>query len=131
VGQITYSNFQAAFSGNFSLLDKYINIGPYEIGGDGTTINNTEYPFSESIDKYPMFSHSEFENILGPSMRYIYDFAKPDQYYLILTTGQSGNVMSDNYHDQTPYWLQGKYMLIKTDESSIRKNINLLLIKRK
>lgn len=130
-GRLHTVTFKHAFSGNFSLLDKYINIGPYEIGGDGTTINNTEYPFSESIDKYPMFSHSEFENILGPSMRYIYDFAKPDQYYLILTTGQSGNVMSDNYHDQTPYWLQGKYMLIKTDESSIRKNINLLLIKRK
>lgn len=130
-GRLHTVTFKHAFSGNFSLLDKYINIGPYEIGGDGTTINNTEYPFSESIDKYPMFSHNEFENILGPSMRYIYDFAKPDQYYLILTTGQSGNVMSDNYHDQTPYWLQGKYMLIKTDESSIRKNKNLLLIKRK
>lgn len=130
-GRLHTVTFKHAFSGNFSLLDKYINIGPYEIGGDGTTINNTEYPFSESIDKYPMFSHSEFENILGPSMRYIYDFAKPDQYYLILTTGQSGNVMSDNYHDQTPYWLQGKYMLIKTDESSIRKNKNLLLIKSK
>lgn len=130
-GRLHTVTFKHAFSGNFSLLDKYINIGPYEIGGDGTTINNTEYPFSESIDKYPMFSHSEFENILGPSMRYIYDFAKPDQYYLILTTGQSGNVMSDNYCDQTPYWLQGKYMLIKTDESSIRKNKNLLLIKRK
>lgn len=130
-GRLHTVTFKHAFSGNFSLLDKYINIGPYEIGGDGTTINNTEYPFSESIDKYPMFSHSEFENILGPSMRYIYDFAKPDQYYLILTTGQSGNVMSDNYRDQTPYWLQGKYMLIKTDESSIRKNKNLLLIKRK
>lgn len=130
-GRLHAVTFKHAFSGNFSLLDKYINIGPYEIGGDGTTINNTEYPFSESIDKYPMFSHSEFENILGPSMRYIYDFAKPDQYYLILTTGQSGNVMSDNYRDQTPYWLQGKYMLIKTDESSIRKNKNLLLIKRK
>lgn len=130
-GRLHTVTFKHAFSGNFSLLDKYINIGPYEIGGDGTTINNTEYPFSESIDKYPMFSHNEFENILGPSMRYIYDFAKPDQYYLILTTGQSGNVMSDNYHDQTPYWLQGKYMLIKTDESSIRKNKNLLLIKSK
>ncbi|MCZ7610379.1 MAG: penicillin acylase family protein [Ignavibacterium sp.] len=130
-GRLHTVTFKHAFSGNFSLLDKYINIGPYEIGGDGTTINNTEYPFSQSIDRYHLFSHSEFENILGPSMRYIYDFAKPDQYYLILTTGQSGNVMSDNYCDQTPYWLQGKYMLIKTDESSIRKNKNLLLIKRK
>ncbi|HQI40948.1 MAG: penicillin amidase [Ignavibacteriales bacterium UTCHB2] len=130
-GRLHSVTFKHAFSGNFNLLDKYINIGPYEIGGDGTTINNTEYSFAESIEKYSMFRHNEFDNILGPSMRYIYDFAKPDEYYLILSTGQSGNVMSDNYRDQTPYWLKGKYMLVRTDESSIRKNKNLLIIKHK
>ncbi|MCC6255963.1 MAG: penicillin acylase family protein, partial [Ignavibacteriaceae bacterium] len=46
---------------------------------------------------------------------------------LILTTGQSGNVMSDNYRDQTPLWLNGKYMKIRTDETSIRKNSKYLL----
>nr|MBP9121473.1 penicillin acylase family protein [Ignavibacterium sp.] len=39
-----------------------------------------------------------------------------------LTTGQSGNVMSDNYNDQSPLWLKGKYMKIRTDETSIRNN---------
>ena len=28
-------------------LDKYINIGPFRIGGDGTTIFNTQYPFQK------------------------------------------------------------------------------------
>jgi penicillin amidase len=129
-GRLHKVTFKHSFSGNFSLLDKYINIGPYEIGGDGTTVNNTEYPFAESIEEFAMFRHEEFDNVLGPSMRYIYDFARPDEYYLILTTGQSGNVMSDNYRDQAPLWLKGKYMLIRTDESSIRKNKNLLLIKK-
>lgn len=124
--------FKHAFSGNFSLLDQYINIGPYEIGGDGTTINNTEYPFAKSIEEYAMFRHDEFDNVLGPSMRFIYDFANPNEFYLVLTTGQSGNVMSDNYRDQTPLWLSGKYMKIRTDEASIKKNIkNLLRIVRK
>lgn len=125
-GKLHKVTFKHSFSGNFSLLDKFINIGPFEIGGDGTTINNTEYPFAESIEKYAMFKHNEFDNVLGPSMRYVYDFAKPDEYHLILTTGQSGNVMSDYYKDQTPYWLSGKYMLIKTDDQSIRQNKNLL-----
>src|SRR5690606_379783 len=64
--------FKHAFSGQSSLVDKFINIGPYNIGGDGTTIFNTEYPFRESIEKFPNFSHDEFENTLGPSMRYIF-----------------------------------------------------------
>ena len=126
-GNMHKVTFKHAFSGNFSLLDKYINIGPYELGGDGTTMFNTEYPFAESIEEFSMFRHNEFDNVLGPSMRFIFDFAYPDEFYLILTTGQSGNVMSDNYRDQTPLWLNGKYMKIRTDEESIRKNSKHLL----
>jgi penicillin amidase len=125
-GTLHKVTFKHPFSGNSGLLDKLIDIGPYEIGGDGTTIFNTEYSFSESIEEYPRFRHDPFENELGPSMRFIYDFANPEEFYLILTTGQSGNVMSDHYNDMTRLWLEGKYMKIKTDESSIRKNKKLL-----
>ncbi len=126
-GTIHKVTFKHAFSGNFSPLDKYINIGPNEIGGDGTTIFNTEYPFAASNENYSVFKHEEFENVLGPSMRFIFDFANPDEFYLILTTGQSGNVMSDHYKDQNPLWLKGSYMKIKTDETSIRNNTKDLL----
>ena len=126
-GSLHKVTFKHAFSGNFSPLDNYINIGPNEIGGDGTTIFNTEYPFAESIEEFSMFRHNEFDNVLGPSMRFVYDFANPDEFYLILTTGQSGNVMSAHYKDQNPLWLKGKYMKIKTDEDSIRKNSKNLL----
>jgi penicillin G amidase len=125
-GRLHKVTFKHSFSGNFSLLDEYINIGPFEIGGDGTTINNTEYPFAKSIDEYAMFRHNEFDNVLGPSMRFIYDFANPEEFYLTLTTGQSGNVMSEHYRDQNPLWLKGKYMKLKTDEASIRMNKTLL-----
>ncbi len=126
-GRMHKVTFKHAFSGNFSLLDNYINIGPNEVGGDGTTIDNTEYPFAKSIEEYSMFRHDEFDNVLGPSMRFVYDFANPDEFYLILTTGQSGNVMSDNYRDQTPLWLKGNYMKIRTDEASIKNNSKNLL----
>ncbi len=96
-GTLHQAIFKHAFSGFSSLVDKIIDIGPFEIGGDGTTIFNTEYPFYESIEKFPRFRHTEFENNLGPSMRFIYDFSKPDEFFLILTTGESGNVMSDHY----------------------------------
>jgi len=127
-GKLHKLTFKHPFSGNFSLLDEYINIGPFEIGGDGTTIFNTEYPFSESIEEYPVFRHDLFENDLGPSMRYIYDFNNSDEFYLILTTGQSGNVMSDHYSDMAIPWLTGGYMKISTNENTIKNSGNKLLI---
>ena len=126
-GSLHTVTFKHAFSGVSWILDEVINIGPYEISGDGTTIFNTEYPFYESIEKYPLFRHKPFECELGPSMRFIYDFAKPDEFYLILTTGQSGNIFSDHYKDQTELFLSGKYMKLKTDEKSIETQQNTLL----
>ena len=118
-GRMHHVIFKHAFSGFSSIVDNIIDIGPFEIGGDGTTIFNTEYVFYESIDRFPRFSHSEFENDLGPSMRFIYDFSEPDEFYMILTTGESGNVMSDHYSDMSEMWLKGGYLKIKTDEESI------------
>ena len=126
-GKIHQVTFKHAFSGVSGLLDNVIDIGPFNIGGDGTTIFNTEYPFYESIDKYPPFKHKEFENVLGPVMRYIYDFSKPNEFYMVLTTGESGNVMSDHYSDMTKMWLRGGYVKVRTDEKSITNPNNKLL----
>lgn len=125
-GTLHKVTFKHMFSGNSKILDNLINIGPFEIGGDGTTIFNTEYPFAKSIEKYPRFRHSEFENNLGPAMRFIYDFSKPDEFFMVLTTGESGQVLSDHYKDMTNFWLNGKYIKIRTDTVSIFKNENLL-----
>ena len=128
-GKLHQVTFKHAFSGVSSILDNFINIGPYSIGGDGTTIFNTEYPFYESIKKYPRFTHDQFENNLGPSMRYIFDYSKPDLFYMILPTGQSGNVMSDHYKDMTDMWLHRKYITVRTDLNSIEQNKNKYIIK--
>ncbi len=118
--------FKHSFSGQAAILDNFINIGPYNIGGDGTTIFNTEYPFFEANEEIGLLDHEEYENILGPQMRFIHDYADPDNFYIILTTGQSGNVMSDHYSDMTPLWLNGKYMKICTNETDIRNSKNKL-----
>ena len=119
-GKLHTVTFKHPFSGVSWILDEVINIGPYEISGDGTTIFNTEYAFSESIEEYPLFRHDPFDCELGPSMRFIYDFAKPDEFYLILTTGQSGNIFSEHYDDMTGLFLDGKYMKIYTNENKIQ-----------
>jgi penicillin amidase len=126
-GNLHKVTFKHAFAGVSWIIDEVVNIGPYEISGDGTTIFNTEYAFSESIEEYPLFRHKPFDCELGPSMRFIYDFAKPDEFYLILTTGQSGNIFSDHYQDQTELFLNGKYMKIRTNEESIKVPNNNLL----
>ncbi|WP_337873376.1 penicillin acylase family protein [Ignavibacterium sp.] len=126
-GRIHKVIFKHSFSGDFSLIDKFVNIGPFEIGGDGTTIFNTEYPFSKSIEEFAAFRHEEFENVLGPSMRFIYDFAKNDELNLILTTGQSGNLFSEHYSDMSEYWLKGKLIKIRTDDISIKSSDKKLL----
>jgi penicillin amidase len=126
-GKLHTVTFKHAFAGVSWMVDEVVNIGPYEISGDGTTIFNTEYPFYESIEKYPLFRHEPFDCELGPSMRFIYDFAKPDEFYLILTTGQSGNIFCDHYNDQTELFLNGKYMKIRTDEASITNQRNNLI----
>ncbi|HVO74486.1 MAG TPA: penicillin acylase family protein [Ignavibacteriaceae bacterium] len=127
-GRLHQVIFKHPFSGLSKWIDEYINIGPYPIGGDGTTLFNTEYPFNKGVSKYPQFDHETFQNTLGPSMRFIFDFSKPDEFYLVLTTGQSGNVMSNHYKDMTNMWRNGKYLKIKTDEKSIRKNQNKFIL---
>jgi len=117
------------FGGVSGILDKYINIGPYSIGGDGTTLFNTEYPFIEGIKNFPRFDHQPFENNVGPAMRYIFDFSKPSEFQMILNSGQSGNLMSDHFRDMTEMWLRGNYVTVKTDDSSIRKNQYKLVLK--
>ena len=125
-GNIHKVVFKHTFSGQAAVIDKFINIGPYAIGGDGTTLFNTEYPFSEPNKEIGLLNHEPYENILGPQIRFIYDYDNPDEFYLILTTGQSGNIMSNHYSDMTNLWLDGKYMKISTDANKIKRSENKL-----
>ena len=97
------------FHGLSSFIDEFIDIGPYEIGGDGTTLFNTEYSFNDS-----------YKTVLGPSMRFLFDFAQPDEFYIIMPAGQSGNIFSKHYKDMTEMWLSGKYIKINTSEKRIK-----------
>jgi penicillin amidase len=103
-GKLHYILFKHPFHGVSSLLDKIFDVGPFPIGGGGTTIFNTEYKFTKP-----------FANILGPSMRYIYDFAKPNEFYIVLPNGQSGHFMSEHYKDMTLSWLHGNYFKVNME----------------
>ncbi len=131
-GRIHKVMFKHPLSGAFNPVDKLINIGPFEVGGDGTTIFNTEYSFAKKPNFRSDFFNNQFDNVLGPSMRFIYDFGTPDELNIVLTTGQSGNIFSEHYSDMSDFWLKGKYYKINISESSfISSDKKKLTIKKK
>lgn len=109
-GKIHQVKFKHPFSGQNSILNYLVDIGPFEIGGDQTTLNNTSFKFSEP-----------FDNNLGPSMRQITDLSNIDSSLIILTSGQSGHITHDNYSDQSEMWLKGKYILFNTASKVYQK----------
>lgn len=103
-------------------LSPILNIGPYEIGGNGTTIANAEYSFSNSLKT------TEFAVYLGASMRFIADMSDSKNYYSILSTGESGQPQQPNYNDQTRLWVNGEYKIVKLDHKDFQKDEYKLLV---
>jgi len=107
--------------GTVPAIDKTFNIGPYEAGGDQTTVNNAEYSFVKAI------RNGTFENDLGPSMRMITDLSDISHSLSINSTGQSGQPLHPDYQDQSRLWLYGDYKENVMDEKEmIEKGYNLL-----
>jgi len=110
-GKIHTLTFKHIFHGQSEIADLVLNIGEFQMGGDGTTLFNTEFSFSEP-----------YEVRLGPSMRFIYDFAEPEKIYMVLTAGESGHFMNAFYKNMTQNWLTGKYFTVETDFEKIKNN---------
>ena len=89
-------------------LGAVFNIGPFPIGGSGTTLNNGEYYLADP-----------YKVTLGPSTRQIVDFSNLDDARSIIPTGESGQPMNDHYSDQTPLWLNGEYHVMPIDSVKV------------
>jgi penicillin amidase len=89
-------------------LGAVFNIGPFPIGGSGTTVNNGEY-----------YLANPYQVTLGPSTRQIVDFSDIDGALSVIPTGQSGQPMHDHYSDQTPLWLSGEYHTMPLDSAHV------------
>ncbi|HTR82544.1 MAG TPA: penicillin acylase family protein [Bacteroidota bacterium] len=85
-------------------LGAVFNIGPFPVGGSGTTVNNGEY-----------YLANPYSVTLGPSTRQIVDFSDIDGAQSIIPTGESGQPMNEHYADQTPLWLNGNYHAMPLD----------------
>ncbi len=82
------------------LLRPLVNLGPYPIGGDNTTINHQQWSY-----------FAPFNVIIGPSMRFLTDLKQP-KWWCILPGGQSGHPLHPHYNDQIQHWLFGQLLEI-------------------
>ncbi|MCC6866574.1 MAG: penicillin acylase family protein [Ignavibacteria bacterium] len=109
--------------GNIGSLDKTFNIGPFETGGDQTSVNNTEYRFSDVILK------GEFNTVVGASMRMIVNLADIEHPLTINSTGQSGQPVDKHYNDQSRMWSYGDYRKNFMNEfEMLDRNYSLLIL---
>lgn len=85
--------------GSVRLFGSLFNRGPFPVGGDATTPNQTSHA--------PHLPLSLVQ--VTASYRQIYDVGMWDQAKTVTTSGQSGHPMSANYADQITMWLEGVY----------------------
>lgn len=120
-GKLHKINIKHILSGNNSFIDKFINLGPFEIGGNGTSLFNTEY-----------LNDSSYDAIIGQSVKFIYDFSEKENFYYILPTGQSGHPMSKHYNDMTTKWIQEEYNIFIINKDFVKSsNFNRFQLRKK
>lgn len=70
-----------------------------------------------------------FETIVGPSWRFLIDFADIDGALFVLPAGNSGNPMSPHFFDFNQMWQEGKYWNIPISKERVQaKAVSTLLI---
>ncbi len=101
--------------GTVGILNTWMNFnrGPYPIGGDNSTIDANFNAFNPK--------EKEFEAVIGPSMRYLLDWSKPDGFLIIGNLGQSGNPFSKHYDDFLPFMQKGKYWNVPFTKLAVEK----------
>ena len=94
----------------FNLL---FNVGPFPVPGGPEVINQMGFDLT---------GDGVYRVKYGPAMRIVLDFADVEGSKSILPTGQSGNVMSRYYYDQSNMYNTGKMRKQKMNRAEIESN---------
>jgi penicillin amidase len=78
-------------------LQRWFNIGPSAVGGDGKTVFKEEFRHG-----------TDFQVLVGPAMRQVVPLGDRRNARSVITTGASGHFFERHYKDQSPLWLSGK-----------------------
>ena len=103
-------------------LDRFFNVGPFKMPSSGGCVNKMEYALNN--DKIHRVTG-------GPAMRNIIDFSDAKKAVGVLPTGNSGNIMSQHYKDQSPLFINGIYRKMILHDPQIVKSKNILSLNPK
>ncbi len=112
--QIRYSHTL----GRAPILGWLFNRGPYPIGGDGTTPNQTGF-----MSELPPGLVQ-----VQAAYRQIFDVGNWDAAQSVTASGQSGHPISRNYADQIPMWLEGAYHKMPWSRAAVEKTASRRLL---
>lgn len=98
-GKIHTVTFPHLF-GHHPLMKPVMDLGPFEIGGSATSVNNTEWSI-----------HKPYAAQVVASMRVISDIQDSIQ-YSVVPGGVSGQPLDAHYSDQMQLWLKGGYVRV-------------------
>jgi penicillin amidase len=114
-GRVHTVTFGHVFGEN-AVLGGFFNVGPFPVGGSHATVNVGQY-----------FLAHPYKSVVGPSMRQIFDLADANDTRSVLPPGQSGQVFSSHYKDQTTMWLNGGYKVRPMEHSEVEATCPELL----
>jgi penicillin amidase len=101
-------------------LDRFFNVGPFPVSGGNDVPNKMMYQINQD---------GEYKVNSSPALRILLDFANVDVSESINPTGQSGNVMSPHYKDQTHMFNKGVYRPQLMNKSDIDLGSTTLVLK--
>jgi penicillin amidase len=105
-----------------SKISPLFDVGPYDIGGNGTTINCMEYTFPS------VYESGSYDVVVGPSFRFVIDMSDTKSYQSILPPGQSGQLLFSAYRDQSRLWLNGEYKNVYTSLRELKTECRNVLV---
>jgi penicillin G amidase len=111
INQMTFVHPLGMVSGPQS---RWINPGPFPVGGDRTTVWPTAWR-----------SRNDFMIRGGPSMRLVVDLRRPDLIWGTNTLGQNGSPWARHYRDQIDEFLTGRMHQIKPPNGRRRTRVVL------
>lgn len=108
ISNLTYGNVHTLplehLLGGNEFLGRAVNLKTVHLGGDNTTLFNSESRYSKPNEVF-----------VSSSMRFITDM-QDSIIFMIMPGGESGDPMSPNYGDQVQLWLNGGYLKLSVSK---------------
>jgi penicillin amidase len=105
--------------GEQEAMQHTVNLGPYPVGGDPTTINAAEWKYADP-----------FKPVIGASMRFVCDM-RDTVVYVVLPGGNGGQALTRNYSDQMLLWLGGGLIALPVSREPSSSFTKKLVLKAK